>query len=153
MFQRWQLGEAAGWAAATFSARWVLGLIFVMAGGWKVFDRGLYSVTTGVFVKPYAETWIPEWLLWALGYGTSLFELMAGILLCLGLMARLAACGIGLLLVVTTYGHLLLEPLFDIDGFTFTRLALALFVMVAPSGRDLFSLDYLLTRNAARSGD
>ncbi|MEE8118437.1 MAG: hypothetical protein V3T39_02645, partial [Gammaproteobacteria bacterium] len=48
---------------------------------------------------------------------------------------------LGVLLIITTYGHALQEPLFDIDGHTFTRLALILFLLSIPIGTDRFTLD------------
>ncbi len=58
---------------------------------------------------------------------------------------REALIFIGVLLIITTYGHALQQPLFDIDGHTFTRLALVVFVLLAPPGSDNFTLDAWLT--------
>jgi uncharacterized membrane protein YphA (DoxX/SURF4 family) len=149
-----RISSLVGWPLAIFIARWILGLIFVMAGCYKIFERGVVPLTQRLFIDQYADTWIPTWLLWPLGLSIPFIELAAGIMLCLGLFGRYAAAAIGLLLIVTTYGHLLLEPLFDINGFTFTRLALALFVLVAPAGQDLLAIDRLalFRRRRADSG-
>jgi len=48
---------------------------------------------------------------------------------------------VGLLLLVTTYGHAPQQPLFDISGHTFTRFALVLFILLLPIGTDQFRLD------------
>lgn len=135
-----------GWPLAIFIARWILGLIFVMAAVMKIFDRGVVPLTQKLFIDQYADSWIPEWLLWTIGLSIPFVELITGVMLCLGLFGRHAAAAIGLVLIVTTYGHLLHEPLYDIDGHTFTRLALALFVLVAPASQDLLALDQLLLR-------
>jgi hypothetical protein len=65
----------------------------------------------------------------------------------MGLRTREALIAVGLLLIITTYGHALQQPLFDIDGHTFTRLALIVFLLLAPVGNDSYSIDqWLLDR-------
>ena len=74
-----------------------------------------------------------------------MLELVAGLLVCLGLARVVAYVTLGAILVTATYGHLLLEPLDDITGHIFPRLVLLLFVFVAPRGNDVLSFDYLVT--------
>jgi uncharacterized membrane protein YphA (DoxX/SURF4 family) len=76
-------------------------------------------------------------------------ELAAGLLLCIGLRTREALIATGVLLIVTTYGHALQQPLFDIDGHTFTRLALIVFLLLAPRDSDMYSVDGWLLRRTA----
>lgn len=91
-------------------------------------------------------------LLWALGLTIPYFELAIGILLCLGLRAREAALLSGLLLILTTYGHSLLDPLYNISqGLAFSRVALTLFLLILPDHEDKISLDYLISRIFTRS--
>ena len=45
--------------------------------------------------------------------------------------------------MTVTYGHLLREPLFDMTGHIFPRLALLVFVWVAPMRYDVLSLDWV----------
>jgi uncharacterized membrane protein YphA (DoxX/SURF4 family) len=136
----------AGAPIAIFIIRWILGLIFASAGYWKIFERGVFPMTEALFIRQYADTWIPTWLLWPLGVTIPFAELTAGLLLCVGLFSRYAAGALGILLIITTYGHLLLEPLFDISGHTFNRLVLVLVVLMLPSETDLWSFDRLLAR-------
>lgn len=126
---------------AVFLARTMLGLVFFMAGWWKVFTLTPAVHAQQFFIDGFKETWIPEWLLWALGTAIPPFELVAGLLLIAGLWTRLTASMTGLLLLLTTYGHALQQPLFDIDGHTFTRLALILFVLMIPCESDRLSVD------------
>ena len=126
---------------ARFTARWVLGLIFFMAGWMKTFEMGPTEHARRFFVEQFAETWIPEWLLYILGLSIPLLELAAAILLCVGWRLREALIALGLLLIITTYGHALQDPFFDIDGHTFTRLALVILLLLAPAGSDKYSLD------------
>ena len=138
------------WPVAVFVGRWILGLLFLMAGYWKVFVLTPTEHARQFFVEAFAESWIPEWLLQFLGLGIPVLEFAAGLLLCLGLRAREALIAVGLLLIVTTYGHALQQPLFDIAGHTFTRLALIVFLLLAPVGSDRYSLDYWLSRRSER---
>lgn len=127
---------------AVFICRWILGLLFAMAGWWKVFELGAAGHARRFFVDRFADSWIPEWLLWALGVSIPFLELAAGLLILAGFGLRAALTAVGLLLIVTTYGHALAEPLFDIDGHTFTRLALIVFVLMAGSENDRTTVDY-----------
>ena len=131
------------WPVAVFIVRWILGLLFLMAGYWKVFVLTPAVHAQHYFVEGFADSWIPGWLLLGFGYSIPFVELLAGFLLCLGLRIREALIATGLLLIVTTYGHALQQPLFDIDGHTFTRLALIIFLLLAPVGSDRYSLETL----------
>ncbi len=136
------------WPIVNFVARWILGLLFLMAGYWKVFVLTPAVHAQQFFVAGFADTWIPVWLLNLLGYSIPVLELTAGALICLGLRSREALIAVGLLLIVTTYGHALQEPLFNIDGHTFTRLALIFLLLLAPAGSDRYSFDNWLRRRA-----
>jgi uncharacterized membrane protein YphA (DoxX/SURF4 family) len=127
------------WSIAVFIVRWILGILFLMAGYWKVFVLTPARHAQEYFVEGFADHWIPEWLLFALGYSIPLLEFVAGMLLCLGLRTKEALIALGILLIVTTYGHALQQPLFNIDGHTFTRLALIIFLLLAPQGCDKYS--------------
>ena len=129
------------WPIVNFIVRWILGLLFFMAGIWKVFVLTPAAHAQQFFVEGFSETWIPIWLLQIFGYSIPFIELVAGLLICIGLKTREALIAVGFLLIVTTYGHALQQPLFDIDGHTFTRLVLIIFLLLAPHGTDRFSLD------------
>lgn len=130
-----------GWGWALFFARWVLGLTFFMAGLWKCFELGAVAHARGFFVEGFADSWIPAWLLWVLGWTIPWLELVAGGMLCLGLGKRWASIALGAVLVAVTYGHLLQEPLYSLQAHIFIRLALLLFVLAGPEERDLLSVD------------
>lgn len=122
-----------------FFARSLLGILFAMAGWWKVFELGAGNHARQYFVSAFADHWIPEWLLWSLGVVIPYWELAAGIVLLLGPYSRLVAISLGFLLLITTYGHALQQPLFDIDGHTFTRLLLIFIVILIPANVDLLA--------------
>lgn len=140
------------WPVVCFIVRWNVGLLFLMAGYWKVFVLTPQQHASEFFIKAYSDSWIPEFLLQGLGLGIPLLELGAGILICLGLFSRYALIAVGMLLIVTTYGHALAQPLFDIDGHTFTRLVLIVFLLLAPLGADRWSVDGWLSHRQAGAG-
>ena len=134
-------------AWAILFARLVLGLIFGMAGWGKVFRMGPAEHAHRYFVDPFAATWIPAWLLWALGLSIPFIELAAGWLVFGGLLVRPALLALGAVLVIVTYGHLLKDFLYEFHTHVIPRLALLLFILAMPRQDDLLSLDRLLRRS------
>lgn len=134
-------GDRRGVAWAILFARLILGLMFLMAGIWKVFSFGALEHARQLFVEPYAETFLPAWALWTTGTAVPFVELGAGLLLLIGLRVRLALLGVGGVLVVVTFGHLLKEPLYQLHAQVIPRLALLVFLLYAPRSEDRFGLD------------
>jgi uncharacterized membrane protein YphA (DoxX/SURF4 family) len=132
-------------AWALVFARVVLGLIFFMAGVYKVFEQGPLEHARQWFL-PYRDTFLPVWSLWAVGTIIPFVELIAGGLLILGLRVREAAIAVGAVLVIVTFGHLLKEPLYALHEHVIPRLALTVFVLALPRSEDRFSLDHRLRR-------
>ena len=139
------------WQAwALLFSRLVLGLIFFMAGAFKVFELGPLGHARRFFL-PYEETFLPVWSLWVVGTTIPFVELLAGILLIIGFGVRWAAVALGLVLAVVTFGHLLKEPLYAFNEHVIPRLALVLFVLLMPAAVDRFSIDGWLKRRSADS--
>jgi uncharacterized membrane protein YphA (DoxX/SURF4 family) len=132
-----------GWAL--LFARLVLGLIFFMAGAWKVFQLGPLEHARKYFL-PFADTFLPVWSLWSVGVVIPFVELIAGALVIIGLRTREALIALGFVLAIVTFGHLLKEPLYEFHTHVIPRLALLLFVLMLPRSDDRFSIDYLLQR-------
>lgn len=130
-------------AWAILFARLVLGLIFFMAGVWKVFQLGPLNHARKWFL-PYADTFLPVWSLWATGVTIPFVEMIAGALVIIGLRTRDALVALGFVLAIVTFGHLLKEPLYEFHTHVIPRLALLLFVLVIPREDDRFSLDRLI---------
>ena len=128
---------------AVFCARVILGLIFGMAGYYKCFVQGLPAHAAQYFTVPYANSWMPGWLLFAAGVTVPVIELVAGWLVVLGWRTREAFIALGLVLMMVTYGHLLAVHLFDLTGHVLPRLALLVFVSFTPRALDRFSVDAL----------
>ncbi len=137
---------------ALLFARLVLGLIFFMAGVFKVFQLGPLEHARKYFL-PYADTFLPVWSLWATGVVIPFVELVAGGLVILGLRTREALVSLGFVLAIVTFGHLLKEPLYEFHTHVIPRLALLLFILLLPRKDDRFSLDYLLKRSKNKMVD
>ena len=136
-----------GWAL--LFARLVLGLIFFMAGVFKVFELGPLEHARKYFL-PFADTFLPVWSLWATGVTIPFVELIAGALVILGLRTREALVALGFILAIVTFGHLLQEPLYEFHTHVIPRLALLLFILLLPREEDRFSIDHLLMRRGNR---
>jgi len=133
---------------ALLFARLVLGLIFFMAGVWKVFQLGPLNHARKYF-QPFADTFLPVWSLWATGVVIPFVELIAGALVILGLRTREALIALGFVLAIVTFGHLLKEPLYEFHTHMIPRLALLLFVFMLPREDNRFSVDQLIAKKRA----
>jgi uncharacterized membrane protein YphA (DoxX/SURF4 family) len=144
------LSEARSRAFALLFARLVLGLIFFMAGVYKVF-----SLTPAGHVRkwflPYRDTFLPDWSLWAAGLTIPFVELLSGAALLAGWRIREALLALGGVLVIVTFGHLVKEPLYPFHEHVIPRLALLLFLLVMPREDDRFSVDHLLRSRGRRA--
>ncbi len=134
-------------AWAVLFARLVLGLIFFMAGMYKVFTLTPIGHAQRWFL-PYRDTFLPTWSLWAAGVTIPFVEFIAGGLLLIGLWVRPSLLALGTVLVVVTFGHLLKEPLYPFHEHVIPRLALLLFILIVPAKDDRFSTDHLLRSRA-----
>ena len=131
----------AHYQSAYFIVRWILGILFLMAGYWKVFVLGSSQHAQQFFVAGYADYWIPQWLLSVLGTVIQFWELAAGLLLLIAYRMREVLISLGVLLMITTYGHALQEPLFDITGHTLSRLTLIIFLLLMFRHKDRLGID------------
>jgi thiosulfate dehydrogenase (quinone) large subunit len=138
-------------AWALLFARWVLGLIFLMAGVFKVFSLTPVGHVRRWFL-PYQDTFLPTWSLWAVGLAIPFLELFGGALLLVGWRVYEALLALGGVLLVVTFGHLLHEPLYPFHEHVIPRLLLLLFLLVVPRSEDTFTLDALLARNRPPRG-
>ena len=129
---------------ALLFARGVLGLIFFMAGVYKVFQMGPLEHARKLFVEPYADTFLPAWSLWMTGAAVPVVELLAGALVIIGWRIREALVALGFVLLIVTFGHLLKGPFYEFHTHVIPRLALLLFVLLLPQQEDRFSVDYFL---------
>jgi len=130
---------------AIFFARETLGLIFFMAGVYKVFSLGPLEHARKYFL-PFSQTFLPVWSLWATGTVIPIVEFLAGMMLIIGLRVREALIALGFVLVIITFGHLVENPLYPFHEHVIPRLALLVFVLLFPADDDRISVDYLLSQ-------
>jgi uncharacterized membrane protein YphA (DoxX/SURF4 family) len=135
---------------AILFARLVLGLIFFMAGVYKVFQLGPLNHARKYFL-PFSDTFLPVWSLWVTGVTIPFVELIAGGLVILGLRTREALVSLGFVLAIVTFGHLLKEPLYEFHTHVIPRLALLLFILMLPREDDRFSIDALLNSRSKKN--
>lgn len=122
----------------------MLGIIFLMAGWFKCFTMGPMAHAENLFTGPYADSWIPHFLLLITGLAIPVVELLAGLMLVIGFRTREALIAVGMILLLVTYGHLLKEPLFSIIDHIFPRTVLMVAVFLIPGKEDRWSLDAFL---------
>lgn len=138
----------AGWAR--FFCRIILGIIFLMAGWWKCFALTPAGHAEKYFTSPYADTWIPQWLLLVLGMAIPIVELTVGFLLVVGWRQGEALVAVGFILAVVTYGHLLQEALYPITGHILPRGALMAGALLLPAGEDILAVDAIFAWRTKR---
>ena len=139
-------------AWAVFTARSILGIVFFIGGFYKTFMWGPLEHARSLFIVPYAQTFLPTWSLWATGASVPVVEFIAGGLVLVGLWTRPSLWVLSAILVMVTFGHLLLQPSTSINPFILPRSALLLVVLLMPREADRFSLDWIRTRRGGDSG-
>jgi uncharacterized membrane protein YphA (DoxX/SURF4 family) len=137
------MGTASDRSWAIFVARVILGVVFCIAGIYKTFVYGPLEHAGRLFVEPYADTFLPVWALWATGTVVPIVELVAGALVLVGFWTRPALAALLGVLVLVTFGHLLVQPATSIIPFIMPRSALLLVVLLMPPDEDRYSLAYL----------
>lgn len=124
--------------------RCTLGLIFFFQGYGKVVDIGVDVLHDMMFTPTYGSI-LPGWLTWFTAYFTSYAELIGGLLLIFGLFRDWALYGLGLVLLIVSFGHGLAEPIWDLSHVMF-RLVPLVALLLLPSSWDLYRLDTLVQK-------
>ena len=97
-----------------FFIRVLLGIIFFMQGYGKIFTMGIHKVYESFF-KEFENTVLPKWLIVSTAYYTSYVELIGGFLLLVGLFRKYAMCLLALDLLIVSFGHGFMEPIWDLS--------------------------------------
>jgi len=134
-------------SAGMLLIRGVLGLIFLMQGFGKVISWGIDTVYANAF-QSY-ETVLPKFLLWTVAFYTSYVELIAGTLLFLGLFRYWAAFALGSVLLIVSFGHGMVEPVWDLQQ-VFPRTVLLAAYLLLPREWDRWQLDVLFGRSSEK---
>jgi uncharacterized membrane protein YphA (DoxX/SURF4 family) len=126
-------------AAGIFFLRTLLGIILFFQGYVKVFVWGLGAVYDNLF-KPLEATPLPLGLLQGMTFISSYTELIAGLMLLLGLFRQYAYLVLGGLLLVVAFGQGLLSPGWEMDRLYYTGSMLAALLLL-PAHWDTWCLD------------
>lgn len=124
--------------------RLLLGLIFFMQGFGKVFKFGVENVYQNYFYGTYKDL-LPEFLLRFTAYYTSYVELIGGFFLIVGILRNYSLYACASVLVIVTFGHGLIEPIWDLSHVMY-RAVLLIALLLLPDHWDRFSADQLLGR-------
>jgi uncharacterized membrane protein YphA (DoxX/SURF4 family) len=118
--------------AGMFFIRTLLGIIFFMQGYGKLFSLGISQVYESFF-KIYENTFLPKWLIISTAYYTSLAELIGGLLLITGLFRIYGLYLLALDLLIVSFGHGLMEPIWDLSHVIPRALLMSMLFMLPPA--------------------
>ncbi len=128
----------------TLFARLLLGLILFFQGFGKIFKIGLDNLYNGGF-KSFEETFLPVFVLKGANFFTAYGEFIFGLLLILGLFRKQAYYGIGLILLIVSFGHGLQTPIWDTQH-VLVRAVFLIFIAMT-FDKDILNLDRFLKKD------
>jgi len=130
---------------AVFSLRLILGFVFLMQGYGKVVTWGVENVYKMDFFHETYKDLLPNIIVYATAYYTSYVELIAGLLLVLGLKRDYALYALASVLIIVTFGHGLATPIWDLSHVMFRTISL-ITLLILPKEWDNFSLDKIIIK-------
>jgi uncharacterized membrane protein YphA (DoxX/SURF4 family) len=131
-------------AAGMLFTRVVLGIIFIMQGYGKIFTYTVPKVYN-MFFKDFEATFLPKWLIWSTAYFTSYIELSCGFLLIIGLFREYALYFLAVDLLIVSFGHGILEPIWDLQH-VISRAILLITLLLVPRQWDRWNADALFAK-------
>ena len=130
---------------AVLTLRLILGFIFLMQGFGKVFKWGVENVYNMDFFYGTYKDLLPDFIIHATAYYTSYIELIAGLLVVLGLKRDYALYLLASVLVIVTFGHGLAEPIWNLSHVMY-RTILLVTLLILPREWDKFSIDNIINK-------
>lgn len=127
--------------AGVLIARVFLGLLFFFQGFDAVFRVKMSGVLETI-EEPLARVKVPRFFILFGAYFTSYGELLGGLLLIIGFIKYYALYLLGIDLIIASIAFGIIKPMWDMQ-YVFPRLALLIFLLVAPSQWDVISVDYV----------
>jgi uncharacterized membrane protein YphA (DoxX/SURF4 family) len=124
-----------------FFIRVLLGIIFFMQGYGKIFMIGVSKVYN-MFFKTFEITFLPKWLIVSTAYYTSYIELIGGFLLIIGLFRKYAMYLLAADLLIVSFGHGIMEPIWDLSHLI-PRAILLASLFLLPAQWDKWNADSL----------
>ena len=125
-----------------FFIRALLGIIFFMQGYGKIFTIGVSKVYE-MFFKVFENTFLPKWLILSAAYYTSYVEMIGGFLLIIGLFRKYAMYLLAIDLLIVSFGHGLMEPIWDLSH-VIPRAILLAALFLLPIEWDKWNVDSLI---------
>jgi len=136
-------------AVAVFFTRALLGIIFLMQGYGKIFTYTVPKVYD-MFFKDFEKTFLPKWLIWGTAYYTSYVELICGFLLITGLFRKYALYLLAIDLLIVSFGHGLMEPIWDLQH-VIPRAILLIIILIVPAEWDRWNVDRFWSADVSRT--
>ncbi len=127
-----------------FFIRVLLGIIFLMQGYGKIFTIGTGKIYD-MFFKVFENTFLPKWLIVSTAYFTSYVELFCGLMLIIGLLRKQAMYLLAIDLLIVSFGHGLIEPIWDLSH-VMPRAILLAALFFFPWEWDKWNADSLMKR-------
>jgi uncharacterized membrane protein YphA (DoxX/SURF4 family) len=124
--------------------RTLLGIIFFFQGYGKIFTMGVGQVYDRFF-KDFENTKLPKWLIVSTAYYTSYVEWIGGFLLIIGLFRKQALYLLALDLLIVSFGHGFMEPIWDLSH-VIPRAILLSALFLLPPEWDVWNGDALLKK-------
>ncbi len=115
-----------------------------MQGFGKVFTMGI-SVVYDRFFRAFENSILPKWLIITSAYYTSFVELIGGFLLIIGLFRKCAMYVLAVDLLIVSFGHGLMEPIWDLSHVIPRSILLAILFFL-PTSWDKWNADALLRK-------
>src|SRR6266487_2601662 len=136
--------ESSAKAAGILFTRMLPGIIFFMQGFGKIFTYTVPKVYN-MFFKDFETTFLPKWLIWATAYYTSYVEMIGGFLLIIGLFKKYAMYLPAVDLLIVSFGHGLMEPIWDLSH-VMPRAILLITLFFVPREWDRWHADKLFKK-------
>src|SRR5207344_1445666 len=122
----------------------LLGIIFFMQGYGKIFTMGIHKVYESFF-REFENTVLPKWIITSTAFYTSYVEMIAGFLLIAGLFRKFAMYLLALDLLIVSFGHGFMEPIWDLSH-VIPRAVLLSALFLLPQQWDSWNADALLKK-------
>jgi uncharacterized membrane protein YphA (DoxX/SURF4 family) len=129
-----------------FFIRVLLGIIFFMQGYGKIVTTGINKVYQ-MFFKEFENTFLPKWLIVSTAYYSSYVELAGGFLLIIGLFRKYAMYLLAIDLLVVSFGHGLMKPIWDLSH-VIPRAILLAALFLLPAEWDSWAADSLIKKRS-----
>lgn len=126
------------------------GSIFVVQGLYPLITKGPIVFAQKLYVEPFANSFVPSFLLWIMGFLNPFIELVGGLLLIAGYKTKWGAALLSLFLASIVFGHMLSDP-YETSGkassYVLNNLAFVIVILWMERWVNSYSIDnYILKK-------